>query len=211
MSLSLVNDRRLGIGVNHHRMRFSEQQPSQSSPISPPPFPSPPESFLPPPLHLPFPPAHHLLNECGSSSVVSTVPLLRGVLTRRPLVEAQTQSAALSALSLLPFHRCVMGSSLMSLPLINDRRLGVGVKPPSNAALGGTILPVAAHLILRLSCMLPPVVLSGAGSPLPFSHEVLVGRPASFSHDAVRMQRHPRPPQRQHRQQTSIESYLYCR
>jgi hypothetical protein len=86
-----------------------------------------------------------------------------------------------------------MGSSLMSLPLINDRRLGVGVKPPSNAALGGTILPVAAHLILRLSCMLPPVVLSGAGSPLPFSHEVLVGRPASFSHDAVRMQRHPRP------------------
>jgi hypothetical protein len=79
----------------------------------------------------------------------------------------------------------------MSLPLVNDRRLGVGVKPPSNAALGGTILPVAAHLISRLSCMLPPVVLSGAGSPLPFSHEVLVGRPASFSINAVRMQRHP--------------------
>src|ERR1700712_6116618 len=39
--------------------------------------------------------------------------------------------------------------------------------------------------------MLPPVVLSGAGSPLPFSHEVLVGRPASFSINAVCMQRHP--------------------
>src|ERR1700722_13506782 len=35
MSLPLVNDRRLGIGVKHHRMRYSEQKPSQSSPTSP--------------------------------------------------------------------------------------------------------------------------------------------------------------------------------
>ena len=34
MSLPLVNDRRLGIGVKHHRMRYSEQEPSQSSPTS---------------------------------------------------------------------------------------------------------------------------------------------------------------------------------
>ena len=102
---------------------------------------------------------------------------MRGVLTRRPLVEAQTQSAApLLSLSYHP-HRCIMGSSLMSLPLVNDRRLGIGVKhhrmrhseynPPSSRP---------PHS--RLSCMSPPVMLRVAGSPLPFSHVVLVGRSA---------------------------------
>ena len=101
-------------------------------PSSPPePFPLlPPPRILPFPLTLPFPPAlspfslpppgpnschsrplhlnhfflpHHLFDEAESSSAVSTVPLLRGVLTRRPLVAAQTKSAAFSALTLLPF------------------------------------------------------------------------------------------------------------
>ena len=97
-----------------------------------------------------------------------------------------------------------MGSSLMSLPLINDRRLGVGVKSPSYAALGGSSLPVAAHLISRLSCMMPSVVLSGAGSPLPFF-------PRGFGREASIFQSQRRAhattsqtPQRQHRQQTSI-------
>jgi hypothetical protein len=103
---------------------------------------------------------------------------LRGVLTRRPLVEAQTQSAALSALILLPFSSLRHGLLADVIALVNDRRLGIGVKHPSYATLGGAILPVVAHLLYRLSCMLPSVVLTGAGSPLPFSHEVLVGRPA---------------------------------
>src|SRR3954451_19624746 len=98
-------------------MRHSEPQPSRSSPTSPPPS---------HPLLSPFPLSRlsifpslplTIFYEADSSRAVSTVPLLRGVLTRRPLVEAQTQSAALSALIVLPFspfHRCVTGSSLMS-------------------------------------------------------------------------------------------------
>src|ERR1700727_210588 len=37
--IALVNDRRLGIGVKHHLMRYWEQQPSRSSPTSPSPLP----------------------------------------------------------------------------------------------------------------------------------------------------------------------------
>jgi hypothetical protein len=52
--------------------------------------------------------------------------------------------------------------------------------------------------------MLPSVVLSGAGSPLPFSHEVLVGRPASFQSQCCAHAATSQTPQRRHRQQTSI-------
>ena len=48
-----------------------------------------------------------------------------------------------------------------------------------------------------------------AGSLLPFSHAVLVERSALSVLMAHAMTSHT--PQRQHRQQTSIESYLCCR
>src|ERR1700723_3512087 len=102
-----------------------------------------------------------------------------------------------------------MGSSLMSLPLVNDRRLGIGVNhhrmrhseynPPSRRP---------PHS--RLSCMSPPVMLRVAGSPLPFSHVVLVGRSALSVFMLCTCNDIPTL-QRQQRQQTSIESYLYCR
>src|ERR1700735_3757190 len=56
----------------------------------------------------------------------------------------------------------------------------------------------------RLSCMSPPVMLRVAGSPLPFSHVVLVGRSALSVFMLCTCNDIPTL-QRQQRQQTSIE------
>ena len=133
---------------------------------------------------------------------------MRGVLTRPPLVEAQTQSTAPLLSHSYHSHRCIMGSSLMSLPLVNDRRLGIGVKhhlmrhsKAQSSSSRPPHLPTELHVAF---CCAVRCWFAFAFFPRGFGRETSFFQSRCRAHATT-----SQTPQRQHRQQTSIESYLY--